>query len=74
MRAGREGEGDRCVYVPLVAPPPPQRPGQMPVTLILEKAETETKGNQRTRDGGRERKMQCDGMKFDLKNLLNKNQ
>lgn len=22
MRAGREGEGDRCVYVPLVAPPP----------------------------------------------------
>lgn len=20
MRAGREGEGDRCVYVPLVAP------------------------------------------------------
>lgn len=21
MRAGREGEGDRCVYVPLVAPP-----------------------------------------------------
>lgn len=36
--------GDRCVYVPLVAPPHTHthilRPGQMPVTLILEKAET----------------------------------
>lgn len=42
----------------------PQRPGQMLVTVILETAErTETKANK-----------MCDGMKFDLRNPLNKNQ
>lgn len=34
-----------CLCSTCYPPLPPQRPGQMPVTLILEKAETETKGN-----------------------------
>ena len=71
MRAGREGEGDRCVYVPLVASPacPPHRGRDgCPWHWFWRRRDRESdKGNRKgTYDGGRERKMGCDGMKIDL--------